>query len=61
MVFGTLDHPVHAVNLRETLQLIELNYQDTTVIGIDACLGAAGQRRQLTPRVRSTQTRYGRE
>ncbi|AQS57290.1 spore protease YyaC [Novibacillus thermophilus] len=41
-VFGTLDHPVHAVNLRETLQLIELNYQDTTVIGIDACLGQLG-------------------
>lgn len=41
-VFGTLDHPVHAVNLRETLQLIELNYQDSTVIGIDACLGQLG-------------------
>lgn len=38
-VFGTLDHPVHAVNLEETLQLVNLEFPDTTVIGIDACLG----------------------
>lgn len=38
-VFGTLDHPVHAVNLSDTLKLIQLEYPDTTVIGIDACLG----------------------
>lgn len=38
-VFGTLDNPVHAVNLEDILQLIKLEYPDTTVIGIDACLG----------------------
>lgn len=38
-VFGTLDHPVHAVNLQDTLRLIALEYQETTVIAIDACLG----------------------
>lgn len=38
-VFGTLDNPVHAVNLQDTLHLIEMKYRDTTVIGIDACLG----------------------
>lgn len=41
-VFGTLDEPVHAVNLQDTLQLVHLEYPDTTVIGIDACLGRLG-------------------
>ena len=38
-VFGTLDNPVHAVNLQDTVQLIELEYPDVTTIAIDACLG----------------------
>lgn len=38
-IFGTLDNPVHAVNLQDTLQLIELEYPDVTIIAIDACLG----------------------
>lgn len=41
-VFGTLDNPVHAVNLQDTLHLIQLEYPETTVIGIDACLGQLG-------------------
>lgn len=38
-VFGTLDHPVHAINLEETLQFINVEFPDATIIGIDACLG----------------------
>lgn len=38
-IFGTLDNPVHAVNLSDTLHLIQLEYPETTVVGIDACLG----------------------
>ncbi|MFD1775493.1 spore protease YyaC [Paenibacillus rhizophilus] len=38
-LYGTLDNPVHAVNLEETLNLIEEQYHEPYVIGIDACLG----------------------
>lgn len=38
-LFGTLDEPVHAMNLDETIRLIHSTYPDPFVIGIDACLG----------------------
>ncbi|MDN3956690.1 spore protease YyaC [Sporolactobacillus laevolacticus] len=38
-VYGTLEKPVHAVNLNETLALIEASYKKPFIIGIDACLG----------------------
>lgn len=38
-LYGTLDNPVHAVNLEETLCLIREQHQEPYVIGIDACLG----------------------
>ncbi|ADU32546.1 spore protease YyaC [Evansella cellulosilytica] len=38
-VFGTLEKPVHAKNLEETLSSIQLNYDNPFIIGIDACLG----------------------
>ncbi|WP_236026247.1 spore protease YyaC [Alicyclobacillus acidoterrestris] len=39
-VFGTLDEPVHAVNLGHTLERIKEQYQEPPfVIAIDACLG----------------------
>lgn len=38
-VFGTIDEPVHAVNLKDTLNYIEMNHPYAFVIGIDACLG----------------------
>lgn len=38
-LFGTLDDPVHAVNLQETLSSIYSLYDNPFVIGIDACLG----------------------
>ncbi|MGG3451055.1 spore protease YyaC [Domibacillus aminovorans] len=40
-VYGCLDHPVHAKNLAETVQRIQQNHRDTTVIAIDACLGSS--------------------
>ncbi len=36
-VLGTLDRPVHACNLEQTLMLLE--DRCTTIIGVDACLG----------------------
>lgn len=39
-VYGTLEKPVHAVNLNETLALIKCSYKNPFIIGIDACLGA---------------------
>lgn len=40
-VYGTLDHPVHAFNLAETLERIEEAHPGACVVGIDACLGKA--------------------
>ncbi|GGD02540.1 spore protease YyaC [Pontibacillus salipaludis] len=38
-VYGTLNEPVHAVNLNEKLELIQKRYHRPYIIGIDACLG----------------------
>ncbi|MBD7966347.1 spore protease YyaC [Fictibacillus norfolkensis] len=38
-VYGTLDDPVHAVNLEEKLKMIATEHPGAFVIGIDACLG----------------------
>jgi putative sporulation protein YyaC len=38
-VYGTLDEPVHAVNLEEKLKMIETEHPGAFVIGVDACLG----------------------
>ncbi len=40
-ILGTLDHPVHAVNLRRTLSHIKTAYKDHRIIAIDACLGTS--------------------
>ncbi|MDQ0257575.1 putative sporulation protein YyaC [Evansella vedderi] len=40
-VFGTLHEPVHAKNLEETIAMIQSNYDNPFIIGIDACLGRA--------------------
>lgn len=40
-LYGTLDFPVHAKNLEETLSVITEKHKDALVIAIDACLGAA--------------------
>jgi putative sporulation protein YyaC len=39
VVYGTLDAPVHAVNLKDTIQEIETKYHNPYVIAVDACLG----------------------
>lgn len=38
-VYGTLDEPIHAVNLEERLKEIMKIHYDPYIIGIDACLG----------------------
>jgi|GEM_PF-104835 len=38
-VFGTLDNPIHAVNLETTLKKINIEDSNTPIIAIDACLG----------------------
>lgn len=38
-VYGTLEDPVHAVNLEEKMQLIAQKHINSFIIGIDACLG----------------------
>jgi putative sporulation protein YyaC len=39
LVFGTLDFPVHAVNLHQTIDQIRSQYQNSFIIAVDACLG----------------------
>lgn len=38
-VFGTLDEPVHALNLKDTMNKIDHHYQNPFIVAIDACLG----------------------
>lgn len=38
-LFGTLRNPVHAINLEETMQRIQTEYEDHVVVAIDASIG----------------------
>ncbi|WP_338453412.1 spore protease YyaC [Niallia oryzisoli] len=38
-VYGTLENPIHALNLAEKLTEIKAKYINPFIIGIDACLG----------------------
>lgn len=38
-IIGTLNNPVHAVNLNNTLNYIKTNYPNRFIIAIDACIG----------------------
>ncbi|TYR80298.1 spore protease YyaC [Priestia megaterium] len=38
-IYGTLEEPIHAVNLKETLKQIRNTFSNPFIIGIDACLG----------------------
>ncbi|MFT8363839.1 MAG: spore protease YyaC [Sporolactobacillus sp.] len=38
-IYGTLEHPVHAMNLEETLATIHSIYYNPFIIAVDACLG----------------------
>lgn len=38
-LYGTLEEPVHAMNLKDTLEKINHKFKNPFVIGIDACLG----------------------
>lgn len=38
-IYGTLDSPVHAQNLDDTLEMIRFNHPDIPIIAIDASLG----------------------
>ncbi|MBS4023336.1 MAG: spore protease YyaC [Dethiobacter sp.] len=39
VVYGTLDDPVHAVNLSQTIEMIKQYYSYPLIIAVDACLG----------------------
>ncbi|MBL4953375.1 spore protease YyaC [Neobacillus sp. YIM B02564] len=38
-VYGTLDEPIHAVNLEDRLKEIQMKHANPFIVGIDACLG----------------------
>ncbi|WP_062351018.1 spore protease YyaC [Bacillus kwashiorkori] len=38
-IYGTIESPVHAVNLQETIDTINQNHQRSFIVAIDACLG----------------------
>lgn len=40
-VFGTLEEPVHAMNLEETMERLRRSIEHPFVIAVDACLGSA--------------------
>ncbi|WP_042352969.1 spore protease YyaC [Bacillus massiliigorillae] len=39
LVYGTLENPIHAVNLQEKVQEIKEKHHDAFIIAVDACLG----------------------
>jgi len=41
IVYGTLDEPVHAVNLAQTIETIKKLYHFPLIVAVDACLGRA--------------------
>lgn len=36
---GTLDNPIHALNIATSLSTIEFKYENPFILGIDACIG----------------------
>lgn len=38
-LYGTLDHPIHAMNLSDTLTTISQHFNNPFIIAVDACLG----------------------
>ncbi|URZ15041.1 spore protease YyaC [Clostridium felsineum] len=38
-VYGTISEPIHALNIDKKLYKIKNNHKNSTIIGIDACLG----------------------
>lgn len=38
-IYGTLDQPVHALNLKETVTMIKEKHKGAFILAIDACLG----------------------
>ncbi len=38
-LYGTLEDPIHAVNLQEKLDLVHSNHKNPFILSIDACLG----------------------
>ncbi|WP_078378449.1 spore protease YyaC [Sutcliffiella halmapala] len=47
-VYGTLDEPIHAVNLAEKIAMIQSSHFNPFIIAIDACLGRLKSVGQLT-------------
>ncbi|WP_153733504.1 spore protease YyaC [Sporosarcina obsidiansis] len=43
LVYGTLEEPVHAFNLKETLKIINRRFKNPLIFSIDASLGAMEQ------------------
>jgi putative sporulation protein YyaC len=39
LVCGTIDKPVHAINIEETLAQVHKSYNNPIIIAVDACLG----------------------
>lgn len=39
-VIGTLENPVHAINLKASIKNIKMNFPDYRIIAVDACLGS---------------------
>lgn len=38
-IYGTLDNPIHALNMHEQLNFIKNKHPNAKIIGVDACLG----------------------
>ena len=49
-LYGTLDEPIHALNIKNTVENIKNSYPNSSIIGIDACLGSENNIGQIQVR-----------
>ncbi len=47
-VYGTLDYPIHALNLRDAMRFIKSSHPRSPVIAVDASLGAKRHQHYIT-------------
>lgn len=52
-VYGTLDNPIHALNIYESIEKIKSKHSSSQFLAIDACLGSASNIGNIQIRVAS--------
>lgn len=57
-IYGTLENPIHALNIHESINNIKNNHPGASIIAIDACIGSKSTLGNIT--IRNTSVKPGR-